>query len=129
MRTIIESANVEKRMRTILLSVKPSVFERIRNGSKKIEYRSNFPEGDVCAFFYVSSPVQAITGFAIFDNRVSIDDLKAKYSYDMCTIEHLNKMQIKNRFAIPIKAFYRRNRREDKREAAGTSRRSRQFPR
>lgn len=109
-------------MRTILLSVKPSVFERIRNGSKKIEYRSNFPEGDVCAFFYVSSSVQAITGFAIFDNRVSIDDLKAKYSYDMCTIEHLNKMQIKNRFAIPIKAFYRRNRREDKREAAGTSR-------
>lgn len=49
-------------MRTILLSIKPEVYDRIFAGNKKYEYRKRISKESVKAYLYVSKPVQEIKG-------------------------------------------------------------------
>ena len=45
-------------MRTMLLSLKPEIFELIRNGKKIFEYRHQFYTEPVGAYLYISKPIQ-----------------------------------------------------------------------
>lgn len=66
--------------RTILLSFTPDWFEKLEKGDMKYEYRKHFPEGNVIVYFYVSSPVKAITGLAHFACREELANWKIKYN-------------------------------------------------
>ena len=56
-------------MRKMLLSFKPSVYDKIYAGIKIFEHRRNFPNEPIMAYMYVSKPVRAITGIVMLDNR------------------------------------------------------------
>ena len=49
-------------MRTMLLSFKPEWYNKIMDGSKLFEYRRTFPNEEIMAYMYVSSPVKMIVG-------------------------------------------------------------------
>lgn len=61
-------------MRTILLSIKPEVYERIFSGDKKYEYRKRFPKDEVKAYLYVSKPIQEIKGVLYLGKRVLLEN-------------------------------------------------------
>ena len=49
-------------MRTMLLSFKPEWFNKIKDGSKIFEYRRTFPDEEIIAYMYVSTPMKQIVG-------------------------------------------------------------------
>ena len=57
-------------MRTLLLSLKPEVFNSVLTGEKIYEHRRVLPEGPIKAYVYVSRPVQAIMGILYLDNKL-----------------------------------------------------------
>lgn len=69
-------------MRTLLLSLKPEVFEKVLSGEKIYEHRRVFPDEPVTAYIYVSRPVQALMGVLYLDNKTQIVDWKVKYKDD-----------------------------------------------
>ena len=96
-------------MRTLLLSFKPNVYEKVINGIKIYEHRRTFPEEPVKAYLYVSRPVQEITGIMYLGNRQSLEDWKREFSYDKDAIERIEKYQIKNRYVMEIQQFQKTN--------------------
>ena len=66
-------------MRKMLLSLKPEIFELIRNGKKIFEYRHQFYTEPVGAYLYISRPIQKIVGYIEFDKRIELKDWKDKY--------------------------------------------------
>lgn len=70
-------------MRTLLLSLKPEVFQTVLSGEKIYEHRRVFPDGPVKAYIYISRPVQALAGILYLGNKVNIIDWKEKYKDDM----------------------------------------------
>ena len=66
-------------MRTMLLSFKADVFERVKSGEKIYEHRRVFPDESVKAYLYISTPVKAIVGIMRLDNRVQIDMTRQRY--------------------------------------------------
>ncbi|WP_302625874.1 hypothetical protein [uncultured Eubacterium sp.] len=78
-------------MRTMLLSFKPEVFDRVVSGQKIFEHRSVFPNEDVIAYLYVSSPVQAIKGVMLLTNKVNLIDWKEQYKNDIEVIKRIDK--------------------------------------
>lgn len=78
-------------MRTMLLSFKPEVFERVVSGQKIFEHRSVFPNEDVIAYLYVSSPVQAIKGVMLLTNKVNLIDWKEQYKNDIEVIKRIDE--------------------------------------
>ena len=97
-------------MKEILLSMKPEWFNMVILGKKLYEYRKRFPNEEIRAYIYVSSPVKSIE--AIFDLGKKIDLkellLDSNISTDMMDgIKHYLK---NNNYAVPIKRVYRTNR-------------------
>ena len=66
-------------MRTLLLSLKPQVFEKIVSGEKIYEHRKVFPNEPVKAYIYVSRPIQSLVGILYLDNKINIEEWKDKY--------------------------------------------------
>lgn len=92
-------------MKTLLLSLKPDVFEKILLGKKIYEHRRVFPDGPVTAYIYISRPVQALSGFMPLDNKVNIFDRKDLYKEDKEA--HLRKDNFlkHHRVAMQIQMF------------------------
>lgn len=84
-------------MRTMLLSFKPTVYEKVINGIKIYEHRRTFPDEPIKAYLYVSRPIQEITGIMYLDNRVCLEMWKQKYSYDENAVARVEKYLEKNR--------------------------------
>ena len=63
-------------MNTMLLSLKPEIFDLIRSGKKIFEYRHQFYNGPINAYLYISKPVQKIIGYIEFDKRINLQDWK-----------------------------------------------------
>ena len=59
-------------MRTMLLSFKADVFDRVVSGEKIYEHRKVFPDEHIEAYLYVSTPRKVITGIMHLSNRVEI---------------------------------------------------------
>lgn len=92
-------------MRTMLLSFKPEVFEKIKSGEKIFEHRRVFPNEPIKAFIYVSRPIQAIMGIVYLNNRVDIESWKEQYSYDSDALKRIDKYLLQYRVAVQIKEF------------------------
>lgn len=96
-------------MRTLLLSLKPEVFNSVLTGEKIYEHRKVLPEGPIKAYVYVSRPVQAIMGILYLDNKVQIETWKTKYKYDLVAIKRIDKYLEKYKVVMEIRKFENTN--------------------
>lgn len=92
-------------MRTMLLSFKADVFERVLSGEKIYEHRKVFPDEPIEAYLYVSTPVKAIKGIMHLNNRTSIESWKQKYSYDEDAMERIDVYLQHHKYAMEISDF------------------------
>lgn len=99
--------DIEHKKRIIILSLQPSPYNRIINGSKKFEYRRKFLYEPVSAFIYVSSPIKEIRGYIefgqpIFDRVEEIGMIAEQEG--LGGAEEINKYMygLEKGFAIPI---------------------------
>lgn len=69
-------------MRTMLLSLKPEVFQNVKSGTKIYEHRRVFPDELIKAYIYISRPIQALAGIMYLGNKTNIEDWKEKYKDD-----------------------------------------------
>ena len=76
-------------MRTMLLSFKPKWYNLIKYGSKIFEYRRTFPDEEIMAYMYVSSPMKQIVGKIHLGRKIDINTWKEKYKDD-CGCKNIN---------------------------------------
>ena len=70
----------------MLLSFKPSVYDKIYAGIKVFERRINFFDESIMADMYDSKPVRAITGIVILYNRHKLTDGENDFNYDSAAL-------------------------------------------
>ena len=92
-------------MRTILLSLKPDVYDNVKKGRKIYEHRKVFPNETIKAYIYISRPVQALAGVMILGNRTALNEWKKKYCYDGDAQKRINEYLKKYKFAMEIQEF------------------------
>lgn len=92
-------------MRTMLLSLKPEVYDKIVSGEKIYEHRSVFPDEPILAYLYVSSPVKAIKGKIILSNKAMLIDWKEKYSEDECAVKRIEEYLERYKCVMEINEF------------------------
>lgn len=93
-------------MRTMLLSLKPEIFELIRSGKKIFEYRHQFYTEPIGAYLYISKPIQKIVGYIEFDKRIELKDWKDKYKDNMEVRKRIDDYISRNyKYAMPINKF------------------------
>lgn len=92
-------------MRTILLSFKPNVFNKICLGEKIYEHRKVFPNEPIEAYIYISKPVQAIKGILYLDNKTELKDWKERYKNDIDAINRINKYLENYEVVMEIQKF------------------------
>jgi hypothetical protein len=98
---------INKKLNVPVMSFWPSVYDRICNQTKLLEYRRRFPENCKYAYMYISSPVKAICGIVFFGEKHDLLDWKKEYSHDTELIEKID-IYLKNyRYAYEIKAIQR----------------------
>ena len=77
-------------MRTMLLSFKPEWYNRIKEGSKIFEYRRTFPDEEILAYMYVSSPMKMIVGKIHLGRKIDINTWKEEYKEDAQVCERVD---------------------------------------
>ena len=77
-------------MRTMLLSFKPEWYNRIKEGSKIFEYRRTFPDEEILAYMYVSSPMKMIVGKIHLGRKIDINTWKEEYKEDEQVCERID---------------------------------------
>ena len=92
-------------MRTMLLSFKPSVYEKIRTGIKIFEHRRSFPNEPIKAYMYVSSPICAITGIVYLGRRHELKDWEREFASDKDAVERIKKYRELYNYAMEIVEF------------------------
>ena len=92
-------------MRTMLLSFKPSVYEKIKFGIKVFEHRRSFPNEPIKAYMYVSSLVCAITGIIYLGKRHVLRDLELEFASDENAVERIKKYSESYNYAMEIVEF------------------------
>ena len=92
-------------MRTMLLSFKPSVYEKIKSGIKVFEHRRSFPNEPIKAYMYVSSPVCAITGIIYLGKRHVLRDWELEFASDENAVERIKKYSESYDYAMEIVEF------------------------
>ncbi len=96
-------------MRTMLLSFKADVFQRVLSGEKIYEHRKVFPDEPIEAYLYVSAPVKAIKGIMHLNNKTAIESWKQKYSYDADALRRIDEYLQHHKFAMEISDFQNTN--------------------
>lgn len=92
-------------MRTMLLSFKPEWYNRIKEGSKIFEYRRTFPNEEIIAYMYVSSPMKMIVGKIHLGRRIDINTWKEKYKDDTDVCERIDDFLTRHAYAMPVLSF------------------------
>lgn len=93
-------------MRTMLLSLKPEIFELIRSGKKIFEYRHQFYTEPIGAYLYISKPIQKIVGYIEFDKKIELKDWKDKYKDNIEVSKRIDDYISRNyKYAMPINKF------------------------
>lgn len=92
-------------MRTMLLSFKAEVFDKLVAGRKIYEHRKVFPSEPIKAYLYVSSPVKAVSGIIVLNNKTDMEEWKIKYSYDQAAVIRIEDYLLKHRYAMEISEF------------------------
>lgn len=96
-------------MRTMLLSFKPYVYEKIASGEKIFEHRRSFPDGSIKAYMYVSSPVCAIKGIIYLDKRHKLADWKEELASDKDAVSGIEEFMESANYASEIVEFQETN--------------------
>ncbi len=96
-------------MRTMLLSFKADVFQKLISGQKIYEHRRVFPNEPIEAYLYVSSPVKAIQGIMHLSNRINIESWKEQYSYDKDALLRIDSYLSQHKYAMEINDFQNTN--------------------
>ena len=92
-------------MRTMLLSFKPEWYNRIKDGSKIFEYRRTFPNEEIMAYMYVSSPVKMIIGRIHLGKKIDINIWKTQYKDDLEVCARIDDFLTRHTYAMPILSF------------------------
>lgn len=92
-------------MRTMLLSFKADVYQKVITGKKIYEHRKVFPDEPIKAYLYVSAPIKVVVGIMHLDNRIAIESWKEQYSYDEKAVERITKHLQHHRYAMEIVDF------------------------
>lgn len=92
-------------MRTMLLSFKPEWYNRIKEGSKIFEYRRTFPDEEILAYMYVSSPMKMIVGKIHLGRKIDINTWKEEYKEDAQVCERVDDFRTRHTYAMPILSF------------------------
>lgn len=96
-------------MRTMLLSFKADVYQKVIVGEKIYEHRKVFPDEPVKAYLYVSAPVKAVVGIMHLKNKTAIERWKEKYYYDKKAVERITNYLQQYRYAMEIVDFQNTN--------------------
>lgn len=97
-------------MRTMLLSLKPKVYDNIACGKKIFEHRKVFPNEPIRAYVYISRPVQSIAGIMILNNKTSLETWREEFSYDSDAIVRIADYLSRNKYVMQIQEFQDTNR-------------------
>ncbi len=92
-------------LKTIILSFKPEVYNRIVSGEKIFEHRRAFPDEEVKAYLYVSRPISAIKGILYLNNRHTLEEWLTEYKNDSDAVKRIKKYQEKYRYAMEMPKF------------------------
>lgn len=92
-------------MRTMLLSFKPEWYNRIKEGSKIYEYRRTFPDEEIMAYMYVSSPMKMIVGKIHLGKRIDINTWKEQYKGDSEVRRRIDDFLTRHTYAMPVLSF------------------------
>lgn len=92
-------------MRTMVLSFKPEVYEKIKAGTKIFEHRRSFPNEPIMAYMYVSSPVCAITGILYLGKRHDLKDWEQEFVDDKDAIKRIRVYRKSYNYAMEILEF------------------------
>ena len=96
-------------MRTMLLSFKPEWYNRIKDGSKIFEYRRTFPDEEILAYMYVSSPMKMIVGKIHLGRKIDINVWKDKYKDDLEVCDRIDEFLTRHTYAMPVLSFQMTN--------------------
>ncbi len=96
---------MNKELSVPVMSFWPSVYNRICDQTKLLEYRRRFPKNCEYAYMYVSSPVKAICGIVYFGKKYDLEEWKKEYSYDSEIIKRIDKYLDNYKYAYEIKAI------------------------
>lgn len=89
----------------MLLSFKPEWFNKIKDGSKIFEYRRTFPDEEILAYMYVSSPMKKIVGKIHLGRKIDINTWKEQYKDDAEVCERIDDFLTRHTFAMPVLSF------------------------
>lgn len=92
-------------MRTMLLSFKPEWYNRIKEGSKIFEYRRTFPDEEILAYMYVSSPMKMIIGKIHLGRKIDINSWKEEYKDDLEVCGRIDDFLTRHTYAMPVLSF------------------------
>lgn len=92
-------------MRTMLLSLKADVYNKVISGDKIYEHRKVFPDEDVKAYIYVSNPIKAICGIMYLSNKTSLLNWREKYKDDEECVNRIDVYLYKHKFGMEINKF------------------------
>jgi len=92
-------------MRTMLLSFRQDVFQRVISGDKIYEHRRSFPDEPVKAYVYVSRTTQAICGIMYLSNKTSLNEWKEKYKDDLACVGRIEDYLKQHQYGMEINKF------------------------
>lgn len=87
------------------MSFWPSVYKRILNQKKLLEYRRVFPKDCSYAYMYVSSPVKAICAIINFGKKYSIEEWKNEYKGNTEVIKRISSYSESYKYAMEIRSI------------------------
>ena len=96
---------MNKELSVPVMSFWPSVYNRICDQTKLLEYRRRFPKNCEYAYMYVSSPVKAICGIVYFGKKYDLEEWKKEYAYDSEILKRIDKYLDNYKYAYEIKAI------------------------
>lgn len=89
----------------MLLSFKPEWYNRIKEGSKIFEYRRTFPDEEILAYIYVSSPMKMIIGKIHLGRKIDINSWKEEYKNDLEVCDRIDDFLTRHTYAMPVLSF------------------------
>jgi len=96
-------------MRTMLLSLRADVYQKVLSGEKIYEHRKVFPDEPIKAYIYVSKPIKSICGIMYLSNKTSLLDWKEKYKDDGEAVKRIEAYLPQHKFGMEINRFENTN--------------------
>lgn len=94
-------------MRTMVMSFKPDVYERIACGQKIFEHRRTFPDETIKVYMYVSKPICAVMGILLLGKRHSLQKWKQEFMEDREAVKRISDFMKSANYAMGNFGVYR----------------------